>query len=289
MKVSSRNRPPKAVGYRANQWKGSRAAQDENQRQQARRSRLMSKCRRVLLFAGWGAGLAGFLWGSLAAWHGLGPVVQRGLEIREVRVEGIHQVTKGEVLNQLALKPGVALHQVNLASLAERLQAHPWITEAVVERWPLHELRITILERKPAAIARTGSDQWLLDQSGIVLARVNGEDNATLPLLSGIDAKPLLQGEKRLRRSIHDSIELAKAMAHWVDGRVEIDLRNQAGPVASAKGVRFQFAGEALLDQWERYTKVRAAFRMPALDAKKREGSEVDLRYDNRVIVRERG
>lgn len=250
---------------------------------------MMTKCRRALLFAGWGAGLAGLVWGSLAVWRELGPVVQRGLEIREVRVEGIHQVTKGEVLDQLALRQGVALHQVSLSSLAGRLQAHPWVKEAVVERRPLHELRITILERKPAAVARTGSEQWLLDDEGVVLARVNHGDNAALPVLTGMDAKPLLQGEKRLRQSIHDSIELAKAMAHSVDGRVEIDVGNQVGPIASAKGVRFQFASEALLDQWERYTKVKAASRMPALDAKKREGSEVDLRYDNRVIVRERG
>jgi len=35
--------------------------------------------------------------------------------------------------------------------------------------------------------------------------------------------------------------------------------------------------------------KVRAAFRIPAFDGRKSEGHDVDLRYDNRVIVRERG
>ena len=34
---------------------------------------------------------------------------------------------------------------------------------------------------------------------------------------------------------------------------------------------------------------VKAASRMPVLDAKKHEGHEMDLRYDNRVILRERG
>ena len=289
MKLLSRKRPVKAVSHRANQWKGSRAAQAENERQQAQRSRLLTKCRRVLLFAGWGAGLAGLLWGSFAVWLELGPVIQRGLEIREVRVEGIHQVTKGEVLDRLALKQGVALHQVSLASLAERLQAHPWIKEAVVERRPLHELRITIFERKPAAVAKSGAERWMLDQEGVVLTHLTDEDNTALPLLTGMDSKPLLQGEKRLRQLICDSIELAKAMAHSVDGRVEVDMGNPAGPIASAKGIRFQFSGEALLDQWERYTTVKAASRMPVLDGRKRQGSEVDLRFDNRVIVRERG
>jgi hypothetical protein len=34
---------------------------------------------------------------------------------------------------------------------------------------------------------------------------------------------------------------------------------------------------------------VRAAFKMPGLDSRKSEGHDVDLRYDHRVIVRERG
>jgi hypothetical protein len=38
-----------------------------------------------------------------------------------VLVEGGHQVTKQDVLDRLALKKGLALHQVSLSYLAERL------------------------------------------------------------------------------------------------------------------------------------------------------------------------
>lgn len=37
----------------------------------------------------------------------MGPVLQGWLEIREVEVEGIHHVTKPEVLERLALNPGM--------------------------------------------------------------------------------------------------------------------------------------------------------------------------------------
>lgn len=289
MRLPFRKRPAKPAGHRMNQWKGPRAAQVAGQRQQARRSRLATGCRRALRPAGWLAGAALVLWTGMAAVRGLGPVIQRGLEIRDVRVDGIHQVTKQEVLDRLALKQGLALHEVSLPYLAERLQAHPWIKEATVERLPLHELRVTIVERKPAAIARAGSEYMLTDDEGVVLARLGGRDEPALPLLTGLDAKALLRGEKPLRQTMQSSIALAKAMAHSVDGRVEIDLSNPAGLVASAKGVRFQFGSDALLDQWDRFTKVKAASRITTLEGKRREGSEVDLRYDNRVIVRERG
>jgi cell division protein FtsQ len=286
MKIPFRKRSMKAVGHRVNQWKGPRAMQAAEQRQQARRTQLAVKCRRALRLTGWLLGSVVIVAVGMAGSRELGPVIQRGLEIRDVRVEGIHQVTKQDILNQLALKKGIALHQVSLSYLAERLQIHPWIKEATVERLPLHELRVTVLERKPAAVARIGSEHFLTDDEGVVLARLGAQDDASLPLLTGLDAKVLLQGDRRLRQTIQSSIELAKAMAHSVDGRVEIELGNPIGLIASAKGVRFQFGTDALMDQWDRFTKVKAVSRATTVEGRKR---EVDLRYDNRVIFRERG
>jgi cell division protein FtsQ len=289
MKIPFRKRSTKAVGHRVNQWKGPRATQAAEQRQQLRWTQRAVKCRRALRLTGWLLGSAVIVAVGLAGSRELGPVIQRGLEIRDVRVEGIHQVTKQDIVDHLALKKGIALHQVSLSYLAERLQTHPWVKEATVERLPLHELRVTVLERKPAAVARIGSEHVLTDDEGVVLARLGARDDATLPLLTGLDAKALLQGDRRLRQTIQSSIELAKAMAHSVDGRVEIELSNPLGLIASAKGVRFQFGSDALMDQWDRFTKVKAVSKVTAFEGKKREGSEVDLRYDNRVIFRERG
>jgi cell division protein FtsQ len=93
----------------------------------------------------------------------------------------------------------------------------------------------------------------------------------------------------RLKQQVQSSIALAKRMAQLLDGRIEIDLAHPQNLVASAKNARFHFGSDGLLEQWERFMTVKAASRMPVLDAKKHEGHEVDLRYDNRVILRERG
>lgn len=289
MKLAFRKRAAKPIGYRINQWKGSRAVQAENQRQRARRSRLSMRCHRLLQVVGCLAGLASVLWGGMAAIGKLGPMIQRGLEIRDVRVEGIHQVTKQEILERLSLKQGTALHQVSLPYLAERLQAHPWIKEAALERRPLHQLFVMIEERKPAAIARTTVEHILTDEEGVVLARLGERDETALPLLTGMDQKALLQGDRRLKQRIQSSIDLAKRMAHSLEARIEIDLSHPVNLVASTKGVRFHFGSDALMDQWDRFMKVKAASKMTAFEDKRREVSEVDLRYDNRVIVRERG
>ena len=289
MKLSMRKRAVRAIGPRLNQWKGARASQVSDQRQQARRERLLSRGRRALRVGQWIVGLAALAWGLTFVTREMGPVLQQWLEIRAVEVEGIHHVTKPEVLELLALKPGMGLHQVSTTFLAERVRTHSWIKEATVERRPLHLLHVTVLERTPAAIIRTGLDHWLSDESGYLLAKLGRQDDQTLPLLTGLEPKSLLRGEARIRNAVQSGVVLAKLIANTIEGRIEVDLANPLNVVASANGVRFQFGDDSLVDQWERFQKVKPSFKTALFEGRKREVSEIDLRYDNRVIVRERG
>jgi cell division protein FtsQ len=284
-----RRQRPQAVVHRSNQWKGMRALRSKEQSLRAERTKTTARCRSVLRLCGWLAAVTAVCWVGLFLIRQLAPALQHGLEIREVLVEGIHQVTKEEVLSRLALKKGIAQHQVSLTYLAERLRSHPWVKEATVERLPLHALRVTVVERRPAAIVHTGSEHVLTDDEGVVLTRLGAQDQTGLPLFIGVDGTLLTQGELRLKQRLQASIELAKSMAESLDGRIEIDVSHPVYLIASAKGVRFHFGSEGLKDQWERFMTVRAAFRMAAFDARKSERQDVDLRYEHRVIVRERG
>jgi len=235
----------------------------------------------------WIAGLAALAWGLTMVTREMGPVLQGWLEIREVEVEGIHHVTKPEVLERLVLNPGMGLHQVSTAFLAERVRTHAWIKEATVERRPPHLLHVTVLERSPAAIIRMGADHWLSDEGGYLLAKLGRQDDQTLPLLTGLDRQALQRGAARVRNAVQSGVVLAKLIANTLDGRVEVDLANPSNVVASANGVRFQFGDDSLVDQWERFRKVKPSFKTALSNGRKREVSEIDLRYDNRVIVRE--
>jgi cell division protein FtsQ len=277
-----------AIGPRLNQWKGARATQISDQHQQARRERLHTRGRRALRVGQWIVGLAALGWGLTVVTREMGPVLQGWLEIREVEVEGIHHVTKPEVLERLVLKPGMGLHQVSTAFLVERVLTHAWIKEATIERRPPHLLHVTVLERTPAAIIRTGTDHWLSDENGYLLAKLGRQDDQTLPLLIGLDPQPLQRGEAGVRTAVQSGVVLAKLIANTLGGRVEVDLTNFSNVVASANGVRFQFGGDSLVDQWERFRKVNPSYKTAAVDDRKRTVSEIDLRYDNRVIVRER-
>lgn len=289
MKLSMRMRGARATGPRLNQWKGERASQVLEQRQQARREKFFARARRALRVGCWILGIATVVGGATLAAREMGPVLQEWLEIQAVEVEGIHHVTKPEVVELLALKPGMGLHQVSTSFLAERVRTHSWIKDAMVERRLPHLLHVTVLERTPAAIIRTGADHWLSDEGGHLLSKLGREDDPALPLLVGVESKSLLGGESRVRNTVQSGIVLARLIAATVDGRIEVDLANPSNVAAYADGVRFQFGSDALVDQWERFQKVKPSLNAVAFDGRKREGSEIDLRYDNRVIVRERG
>ena len=288
MKVLVRKRTVPAIGPRLNLWKGARATKILDQRQQAHRERLVLGRRRALRVGKWIVGLAALVWGLTMVTREMGPALQGWLEIQDVEVEGNHHVTKPEVLERLVLKPGMGLHQVSTAFLAERVRTHAWIKEATVERRLPHLLHVTVLERTPAAIIRTGADHWLSDENGYLLAKLGKQDDQTLPLLTGLELQSLQHGEAGVRNAVQSGVVLAKLIANTLDGRVEVDLTNFSNVVASANGVRFQFGDDSLVDQWERFRKANPSFKTASFDDRKRVVSEIDLRYDNRVIVRER-
>lgn len=280
-----RRRATQPVGPRPNQWRGPRA--------QAERMNAVDQpallVRRLGRLAGWTALIALAGWTAVAASHELPRAMQQWFAIRDVSVTGLNRVTREEVLERLNLKPDVALYQVSTSLLADRLRAHPWIKEAAFQRVPLHELRIAVTERTPAAVVRHGSEHVLADEEGAVLTRLGNQDDPVLPLLIGVDAKALLRGEHRAREAVKVGIQLSRLIVRAYDGRPEVNVGNPSNLVASVRGVRFQFGERALDEQWDRFQKVQGSLRTPAIDGGGRGPNEVDLRYENRVIVRERG
>jgi cell division protein FtsQ len=289
MRLPTKPSRAKTTGPRVNQWRGPRAGEAAGRHAETRRAHVIAAWKRRLRLAGLLTGAVLLGWGAVTAAKYAGPALARALEIRSITVEGAHQIQKQEVIDLVGLKQGAALHQIVTASIKRQVEGHPWVKEAVVTRVPFHELRISITERKPAAIVRIGSDNFLSDDSGHVLARLGQADNEALPMVTGIDLKGFMQGDGGVRQAIVSGIELAKLVGHTYDGRLQINAANPSNLVASVRGVQFQFGEDPLGEQWERFRRVKPTLKTLNFDGRGRGANEVDLRYDNRIIVRERG
>jgi len=233
----------------------------------------------------WSAAVLLGAWTATSFYYMAGPAVAEWFDIREVRVTGLHAVSREDVLERLQLASKETLLSVNPVELEVRVAAHPWIKAVTVSRAPLHALSVQVIERKPAALLKAPSMTLLLDEEGAVLSSSVPEDRNDLPVVVGADPKKLLSGEAQPREAVQRGIKLAGLLAHSLEGRPEVDVTDPAHAVAYLKGMRFQFGAQPVEEQWERYRAVEPVRRVSTTGG----SSEVDLRFSDKVIVRDRG
>jgi len=289
MRLFLTGKRPRPAGPRRNQWRGPRGRQVMSRHAEARRAKTVARRTKLIRWGGLitGAVLSG--WGIMMGVKHSGPALEQLLEIKAVTIKGAGHINKQEVIDLVGLRPGTPLHHIMTTAIKEQVESHPWVKSAVVTRVPFHELRISVIERKPAAVIQTDSENFLSDEGGRVLARLGQTDDETLPLVIGVDRVGLQRGDRGVRLAIVSGIELAKIMGHTYEGRMQVNAANPSNLVASVRGVQFQFGGESLGDQWKRFQRVKPTLKALNFDGLGRGANEVDLRYENRIIVRERG
>ncbi len=273
------------AGPRKNQWKdpqGEKSAKEAERAKAARR-------KAVVRWGGVATGMALGTWLLVMGVRHTGPVLQQLLEINTITVDGLQHIDKQKVLDLVKVKPGTPLHHILTTAIKAQVESHPWVKTAEVTRVPFHELRILVIERKPAAIVRVESQNFLSDDEGHVLSRLGQVDDDTLPLVTGIDLQGLLQGTQAVRHAIVSGVELARVVGRTLEGRLQVHAENPSHLVALVQGVRFQFGEEAIGEQWERFQRVKPTLKTLNGDGHGHGVSEVDLRYENRIIVREGG
>lgn len=285
MRFLGRKRRPSPVEPRKNQWKdpqGERAGKKASRTKTARRKALAR-------WAGVTIGIAFVAWFIVMGVKYSGPALQAMLEIKAITVEGGHHIDRQKVLDLAKVKPGTGLHHIVTRVIKEQVESHPWVKEAEVTRVPFHELRISLVERKPAAVIRADSQNFLTDAEGHVLTRLGQTDDDALPLVTGIDSKGLLEETESVRQVIASGIELANLVGQTFEGRLQVNAENPSNLIALVQGVRFQFGEAAVGEQWERFQRVKPTLKTLNFDGRGRGANEVDLRYENRIVVREGG
>jgi cell division protein FtsQ len=159
-----------------------------------------------------------------------------------VRVRGADAATRAAVLAAAGLHPGEPYLSIRLDAVRRRVAALPAVASVKVSRAYPSSLRITVVERRPAAVASSGSQRWLVAGDGTVLERASARP-AGLPLVGGVPLPPGVRPGTRLP----PGNSLANALAA-VDG-MDPALRRQVTAVTarSIDSLQFQLRGGALV------------------------------------------
>jgi cell division protein FtsQ len=167
----------------------------------ARARRLAFASLAIATLGGAGVGLV-HLWRALRT--------SDALRVRAIRFEGLSRASADELLALSPAKPGDPIAFVDVAAAEAALARHPWVKRVEVRRTLDRALRVSVEERRPAALVDLGG-LYLVDEGGDVFKRAAAGDGLDLPLVTGLSradwvqrrgaAEPLLAGALALARA----------------------------------------------------------------------------------------
>lgn len=146
--------------------------------------------------------------GSLGGlWFAYRSVMRSGaIDVREVAVTGAKHVGP-ELADYLRLGKRTPLSGIDADQLARRLERHPWVKAAAVEKRYPHKLVLNLVEREPALLHLAGK-LYLVDREGAWIKVAAPEDGFDLPVVTGVPLEPVTAATRKLRR-------LAEFAAYW--------------------------------------------------------------------------
>jgi cell division septal protein FtsQ len=265
------------------------------------------------------SGCSGYWYGRQAQIPELMKVVvwaDQFFPITSVEVNEVRKVSREEVLAALNLGDARGLIATDTGKLRQNLESLPWIQRAEVRRVFPDTLVVELKEREPAAVLRDGRRELLLGDDGGVIAEASEGTFDGLPILTGIDSAHVVSKDVDTTQRVLAGIALSSVLGEVGANRMEVDLRTPGDMVAYYDGLRIHFGEGAFEDKVERYRRLaeRGLLRAgemvkpePArrktqrgtssvdVDGRMRSGVsehggvEVDLRFQDRIIVRGKG
>ena len=228
--------------------------------------------------------------GVLASAGVLGWRWMDGLMLARVEVRGTQHASPDSLAALAGVEVGQRLLDADPMLIADRVRRHPWVERAEVQRLPTGTLKITVAERKPAALVidRRGRPSHYLDAHGF-----------GMPLAEGaVYDVPLLRG---LREAYHpvtpvqDSVVVALLHdLHIADGETdglvsEVALRGgevwawtRPPPERNAIPVRLGRDGFA-----DKLRRLHAFWRQAVVPQPDRTFNQIDLRFAGQIVTAE--
>jgi cell division protein FtsQ len=206
--------------------------------------------------------------------------------VRQIRVEQQLRVSEGDILDASDIKVGASLFDLELYMIGRKIEEHPWIARADVERSFPDQVVIRVVEREVRAIIDLGY-LYYVDKTGVVFKMLDAADQLNYPVITGIDRQYLLDNPDQTQ----DSLNLALLLMDELDNRTifnledvsEIHFDQQEGLILHTRigGVPVRLGKMGFHAKLERLERIYSNLE-PRLMALK----YIDLNVSDRVIVK---
>lgn len=127
------------------------------------------------------------------------------------------------------LEEGMPWLGIDTAEVAARIERHPFVREARVQRRPPDALEIAIVQRTPVAVLREGERLYLVDDDGQVMKRLRPGDDVDVPLITLL---PRAEGATGLP-GLADALDIIEAASR-------VGLEARLSEVVAVPGAGFE-------------------------------------------------
>jgi cell division protein FtsQ len=111
--------------------------------------------------------------------------VDAGFALERVRAEGQVRTSDEAILEALGLKVKEPMYGLDVTALKDRIEALPWVREAVVSRELPDTLKVWVKERMPFARWQIGGKLVLVDETAAIIAGPDLREFLGLPFIVG--------------------------------------------------------------------------------------------------------
>jgi cell division protein FtsQ len=209
------------------------------------------------------------------------------LQVRDIQVRGNQHLAKGEVLAILEGLRGEHILATDLDVWRQRLLGSPWIEYAALRRLLPSTVEVVIRERHPLALARLGSNLYLIDDEGLVIDEY-GPNYAQLdlPIVDGLTSGPPTSGPTIDPTRAYLAARVVAALGPRPDLLQRVSQLDVSNPhdavVLFDQDPAFVHVGEDdFLERLQAYLDLSDALRVRVPEIE-----YADLRFADRVYVR---
>lgn len=213
---------------------------------------------------------------------------QRHTPVKQVVVEGTSVLSREEIVRLMNLAPTQPMYEIDLTAVQRNILSNSFIQTAVIQRDPPSALRVTVVERKPAAILNAG-ELYYLSEDGTVLPYIASEETYDIPVISGLDSvKGIRTGERLQHADVREALAIiaasrltSKSLFHSIS---EIRLRKGKDLVLYSfeTGIPIIFGkGDAV----KKMVKLDAFWQQCMPGGATPDIQYIDIRFDDQVVV----
>lgn len=209
--------------------------------------------------------------------------LDRYLKVRSVKIKGNNFIAEDELARYLQGVEGRNILRVDINDIAYKVKRHPWIKDVSVRRELPAAIFVDILERTPAVYINNDGKLYLADEEGVILGDKTG-GLLSLPVVYGVNLSGVRMGEKSPVEGVLSAIEVKRELTSipWIDlSTTGIEVGERTQIVLHLKGYRIKLGRGRYKEKLKRFYDIAKNLQDKGVPYK-----EVDLRFDNQVIVK---